>query len=176
MSREHPRAHRRDDGARRDLRSKAIQRAAGRLTGTQTLLRGLLLVWCIDTTTACVGPSCDHEGQAPQRYAGGRTNESRSFYESSSFEGPFLYFPSGRTYRLEHGLSERPADYSVVLSFAEYPLENGAGFAESAGNQAIVEGLTDEYIEVRNDTCAEFFMRLSAWTAPFETVGSDAGP
>lgn len=134
------------------------------------------------TSSGCGNAACDPDGQGPQRYSGGNTNEAGSFYESSSWDGPFLYFPSGRRYRLMHGLSERPTDYGVVLSFAEYPFAGGGGVAESAGNQAIVENVTEDFVEVRNDTCAEFFLRLWARVAPFEDtpatspVAGDAGP
>ncbi len=129
-------------------------------------------------STGCLSSDCDRDGGRPQRYSGGNTNAGGSFYESSRIEGPLLYFPSGRTYRLEHGLSEVPVEYSVVVSFTEHPLEGG-GVAESAGNQAVVEDINEDYIQVRNDTCADFFMRLTARTAPFETtdesVAADGG-
>ncbi len=141
--------------------------------------RGLLIsvaaLFVALSASACVGSDCDREGDKPQRYSGGNTNAEGSFYESSSLEGPLLYFPSGRTYQLEHGLAETPVEYSVLVSFSEYPWEGG-GVAESAGNQAVVEDVNDDYIQVRNDTCAEFFMRLTARTGPFEPdTASDAG-
>jgi hypothetical protein len=124
----------------------------------------------------CVAQDCETHGATPQRYAGGRTNADRSYYETSSAEGPFLFFPAGRTYRLEHGLSETPSDYDVNLSWGEYPLRDGFGIAESAGNQAIFEAPIDErFIQVRNDTCAEFYLRVTARVAPFEQQ-TDAGP
>lgn len=127
-------------------------------------------------STGCVSVGCDRDGDRPQRYSGGATNAARSFYQTSNVDGPFLYFPPGRSYRLEHGLSEVPVDFDVDLSFDEYPLTGGGGFAESAGNQVIFEAVTDTYIEVRNDTCAEFFIRVIARVAPFEAAPSaDAG-
>ncbi len=151
------------------LRHPSADAGFGRL-----LVRCCLLGSCFASTVACVGSSCDPDGQEPQWYSGGRTNESQSAYETSTFEGPFLYFPSGRVYRLEHGLREAPSDYAVYLSFAERPLDKHAGFAESAGNQAMVEDLNEEYIEVRNDTCAEFFLRLTARIAPFDEASDGA--
>jgi hypothetical protein len=115
--------------------------------------------------------TCDPDGKAPQRFSGGTTNEARTSYESSTWDGPFLFFPSGRTYRLEHGLGQTPASYHVYLSFAEFPFR-GSGVAESAGNQAIVEAINDEYVEVRNDTCAEYFLRLTATTSEAASMGS----
>jgi hypothetical protein len=138
------------------------------------LLFGAVAAIALLTSIGCVGSRCDREGQAPQRFEGGRTNSDGSFYESSGLEGPFLFFPSGRTYHLVHGLSEAPAEFNVFLSFAEHPLETGAGIAPSAGNQSIIEDVNDQYIELRNDTCAEVFVRLTARTAPFGAGGGEA--
>lgn len=122
--------------------------------------------------SGCVGQTCDTHGEAPQRYSGGRTNRDRSFYETSNSNGPFLFFPAGRTYRFEHGLSETPAEYHAVMAWFEYPLES-AGISESAGNQAMFELIDEKAIEVRNDTCADLYLRLWARVAPFELP--DAG-
>jgi hypothetical protein len=126
---------------------------------------------------ACAGGQCDRDGQTPQTFRDGHTNAARTFYESSSSEGPFLFFPSGRTYRFVHGLSEQPAVFGAFLAFSESPLEDGSGFAHAAGNEVIYERIGDDFVEIRNDTCAELFVRLWASVAPFEAVNidSDAG-
>ena len=36
----------------------------------------------------------------------------------------------------------------------------------SAGNQALIECVTDKYIVISNDTCAEFWVRLIAELGP----------
>jgi hypothetical protein len=85
----------------------------------------------------------------------------------------FLSFPPGRRYRFVHGLSETPGHYHAYLAFSEFPLRSGSGFAETAGNQAMFKAVTEEHVEVRNDTCADFFIRFYAAVGPFSE--SDAG-
>ena len=110
-------------------------------------------------------------------FRGGTTSADRTYYETSRYDGPFLHFPAGRRYDLPHGLSEPPAEFHVYLSFTAEPLPDGqpgAGVAESAGNQAVVERIDDEILQVRNDTCAEFFMRLVARTGSPQERTADA--
>jgi hypothetical protein len=140
---------------------------------TRQIRRALLGVALSWGAQGCLGQACDTHGQDVQLYTGGRTNPDRSAYESSSSEGPFLFFPAGRHYRFEHNLSEAPFDYGVVLSWAEAPFESGNGIAESAGNHAIVERFDERFIEVRADTCADLYMRLWARVAPFKTTSND---
>lgn len=78
-----------------------------------------------------------------------------------------LHFPQGRTYDLVHGLGYTPTDVNIFLSFRERLTESGDkddktepnNVAQSAGNQAVIELWNDEVIRVRNDTCAEFYLR-----------------
>ncbi|HEX2734609.1 MAG TPA: hypothetical protein VHM70_23555 [Polyangiaceae bacterium] len=123
-------------------------------------------------SAGCVSQVCNTDGQDPQRYSGGHTNAAKTFYESSPASGPFLYFPVGRTYQLEHGLSEMPSDYHAFLAFEEAPLEHKEGFAQAAGNEVMFEVVNDRIIQVRNDTCAELYLRVVATVAPFEGAPS----
>lgn len=147
------------------------QQASTELLDCASLARpcpSVTLARCLGGTLAaalsmsCVGETCYPEGDPPQRYSGGITSDDRTFYQSSSVEGPYLFFPSGRTYQLEHGLRGTPDDYNMELSFSEFPFESGSGAGKPAGNLTMVEAINDDYIEVRNDTCAEYFLRLTA--------------
>lgn len=117
-------------------------------------------------STGCVS-ECERDGRTPQVYRDGLTSSDGSFYQTAPLDGTYLFFPPGRVYNLEHGLGEVPAEYHVWLAFVPDPLANGergAGTSESAGNQAVVELVDDEILQVRNDTCAEFFVRVVART------------
>jgi hypothetical protein len=100
-------------------------------------------------------------------YTDGNTNSSRTLYETARPDEEMLHFPQGRTYRLYHGFGYRPADLTVFLSFRPRLTSSGDkedktnpnNVSESAGNQAVIEAWTENYIQVRNDTCAEFYMR-----------------
>jgi hypothetical protein len=121
---------------------------------------------------ACLDNQCDQIDDEPVRYTDGHTNAERTFYQSSTRNEPHLRFPAARHFHLEHGLREAPARVDVWVSF------NPTGRPESkaAGDQAWVT-VTDDHIEIRNKTCADFFLRVEASTEPgagVETQGPDA--
>jgi hypothetical protein len=157
------------------------------LLGPALLLGPLLL------TSACLEPQCDRHNGAPVEYRGGNTLGDGQYYETGSLEDPFLYFPAGRSYELVHGLRQAPSEMHAYLAFAECPLSKsvrtpgrkprcepvdaesgGGGFSESAGNETLFEVRDDRVILVRNDTCAEFYLRVVATTSP-TAAASDAG-
>jgi hypothetical protein len=108
--------------------------------------------------TGC-GATCDRRPNVePTRYVEGSTDLEEGFYETSPWDGPYLFFPKGRTYLLVHGLGARPRDVRTWLSFQEEPIDTAPG----AGNQVLVEGVTDEHIQIRNDTCSDVCLRVTA--------------
>jgi hypothetical protein len=119
--------------------------------------------------TAC-GTTCDRGDVNEQiRFEGGNVNPSGTVYETSGWDGPLLHFPTGRRYELVHHLRSLPEFVNTYVAFEERP-EN---LSESAGNQVVIERVDDVAVVVRNDTCAEFFLRVVAGTSG-ETL--DAGP
>ena len=107
-------------------------------------------------------------------YRGGSANESRTIYQSGEVDEEMLHFPQGRIYDFEHGLGARPVSVDIFLSFSEQLTESGDtdnktrpnNVAPSAGNQAVIELWDEEIIRVRNDTCAEFYLRIVATADP----------
>lgn len=143
-------------------------------------------------TGGCLDGECERHDSDPLEYRGGNTLAGE-YYETGTLEEPFLYFPAGRMYELVHGLGEAPTELHAYLAFAECPLSSsvrnpggaprcepvdaesgGGGFAEAAGNQALFEVRDDRVVLVRNDTCAEFYLRVVARTAAAATT-ADAG-
>jgi hypothetical protein len=120
-------------------------------------------------TTGCLDNRCEQINKEPVRYTDGHTNAARTFYQSSTPDEPLLRFPAARNFHMEHGLGEKPVDVSVFLSF-----EADANKRQSlaAGDEALLT-LTDDYIEVLNNTCSDFFIRVTAWRQPPETLASD---
>jgi hypothetical protein len=134
---------------------------------------------------ACLEEQCDRHSGDPLVYRGGNTSENGEYYETNALDEPFLHFPTGRSYELVHGLGSRPAAFHAYLAFAECPLSKsvrnpggtpsceaidaesgGSGFAEGSGNEAIFQVRDDDVLVVRNDTCAEFYLRVVATTIP----------
>lgn len=126
---------------------------------------------------AC-GASCPRESEENARpFRGGRTTADGTYYETNAWNEKFVDFPAGRRLALVHGLREMPITLTSYLAFKENPLpENGRGFvSESAGNQVLIEGVDDESIRVRNDTCEDFWLRLAASTVPAPDGSGGAG-
>lgn len=109
---------------------------------------------------------CQVSGQPVITYEGGKT--SPGYYETSSWNDEWLYFPQGRTYRIAHGLGTDQYTVQLYLAFQPRPLDAG-GSAPSAGNLGIVEKADAHAFQIRNDTCAELYVRAVAMT------GSNAG-
>lgn len=130
--------------------------------------RALWLV-AVGSTTAlgCVRSPCERDDGHAVPYEGGQTDPSRTYYETSPPQGPWLRFTSGTRLRLAHRLRATPRDWQAYLSFEEFPQQ----IAENAGSQVAVEFAEDpEYIEIVNDTCGDFFIRFTAWLSPLDAL------
>jgi len=106
---------------------------------------------------------CDKENEdAARDYTGGTISASCTRYETGGFDDDYLIFPAGRRWRIRHGLGQTPSLVQSYLGFVKHPLPDAGNgnTAESAGNQVIIEDMDDEFVQVRNDTCEEFWLRL----------------
>ena len=110
-------------------------------------------------------PSCDcgrESGDPPVTYAGGVTELNH--YESSGLYETWLHFPAGRRYRLLHDLPAAPDLVLVYLAFREDPLreDEPGNITASSGNAALVEAVREDHVQIRNDTCSEYYVRVVA--------------
>jgi len=117
--------------------------------------------------------SCDIGSGEPIRFAGGEL--IGGFYQTSAWQGPLLYFPGDRRFDIAHGLGTRDIDVNVYLSFEERGTAEGkVKAAPAAGNQAVIEHVDEERVRVHNDSCAEFYLRLTAEArSPVADAGAD---
>jgi hypothetical protein len=121
---------------------------------------------------ACLDNQCDQIDDSPTRYTGGHTNPSRTVYQTSAEGETYLRFPAARNFHLVHGLRDVPVAYDVWVSFNQ----DGQPESKAAGDQAWVY-VTDEYVGIRNKTCADVFLRVVAWTeAPEADTSSEQEP
>lgn len=114
--------------------------------------------------------TCDTGGQKAIEFNGGNSYPAEGFYETSKPFGEYLHFPAGRRFDLMHGLGVAPVNVSGFLSFERNPGgesdddnaddDNTGNFAAAAGNQLVVECIDDVRVRVRNDTCAEGYLRV----------------
>jgi hypothetical protein len=112
------------------------------------------MVFVAFATTGC---GCVREHGDPIPYADGATVGNE--YASSPIAGPWLPFPGGRRYRLLHDLGRAPTEVTAYLSF---DAEGRGNFSTATGNSALFTQVTDSYVAVYNDSCADFFLRVVA--------------
>lgn len=131
-----------------------------------SLALGLLFAigGCIDAA------ACDtsDDGNPPIAYEGGTTTEDGLYY-SSPWNGGWLHFPGGKRYDLVHNLGFQPQEVGIFLSFSENGVGNdgqGSSAAPSAGNSSPVQLVNDEIVRIKNDTCSEFWVRVTASGKP----------
>lgn len=115
--------------------------------------------------------SCKTGGQTPIEYRGGESSSTTLSYETSGVSGEYLHFPAGRRFDLIHELGLPPFQVQSYVSFQRLPAEpdqhdNTGNYAEAAGNQVVIECQDSERIRVRNDTCAELYLRVVAQANP----------
>lgn len=127
-----------------------------------------MLVVCLTAILALSATgcgTCDTGGQQPIEFKGGKPFPAEGFYETSDAFGEYLHFPGGRRFDLIHELGVAPHSVQGFLSFERVPGEgsgddNTGNFAAAAGNQLVTECMDEERVRVRNDTCAETYLRV----------------
>jgi hypothetical protein len=123
-------------------------------------LLAALIVLAPALAWSCSTPCETTESDPAVEFHGGK-RVSDTMYETSAWDGDFLHFPPGRRFKLFHELGQAPSVQSYV-AFTERPLATENNVSESAGNQVLIEAATAEYVQVRNDTCAEYYLRVVA--------------
>lgn len=125
--------------------------------------------------TAC-GSQCDrHPDEPPVVYTGGAVDQA-GYYRTSPWSGPWLDFPPGRTYRVEHHLGGIPSEVVYYFAFNPHPVPDsgtGAGFVLGAGNQGTIQAIRSDYVDIRNDTCSEVYLLVVL--GPPGVESADAG-
>jgi len=104
--------------------------------------------------------SCDNNPQdnPPEVYTAGIGNPATETYESSSNTEPPLPFPGGKQYFLVHHLGFTPAEVEITFGSAD----NGTDLNPCAGNTCVHPCINSELIWIRNDSCADFLVRVVA--------------
>lgn len=114
------------------------------------------LAMLVAGTNGC-SPSCDiSDDVTPKVFYDGLAKDG--VYASSSSQGPLLHFPGGEQIQLVHHLGFTPATASVYFAFTQFDER----FAPCAGNSCEIRCMDDQIIWVKNDTCTEFWIFVTA--------------
>jgi hypothetical protein len=149
-------------------------------------MRFLTVAMLLTSLLPGCGSQCDrHPTEPPVVFEDGVTDHSAHVYMSGTnandpWDGPFLHFPPGRTLRFVHRLGGEPRSIQFWFSFNPHPLtsSNGAGATSgtvpAAGNQATLQEVTPNHVDVRNDTCSEVYLFVRLAEPVFEST-TDGG-
>ncbi|MBW2461463.1 MAG: hypothetical protein JRH11_07440 [Deltaproteobacteria bacterium] len=100
-------------------------------------------------------PQVIEVGPADYPPSAGTTNDDS--WQSVGWLGdPWLRYSGQATLIMEHELGREPSSVLVYLSFEE----DGSGAALTAGDTARIVSVDDSFVTIRNDTNADFFLRL----------------
>lgn len=111
--------------------------------------------------------TCDRSPEANPEiaYTGGVTTGGA--YTSAAADGELLQFDGGARFALQHGLGAAPAWVEIWLSFDRYGTSaDGGKIAQAAGNQAVITGLDGDAIHIANDSCAPYYVMVTAGLGP----------
>src|SRR5688572_396437 len=96
----------------------AARRSSLRLLLARAACASALLGLCV-ANVACDTSRGASDNDSPIEFHGGRLDASGTFYETASWSGPYLFFPSGRKIDIFHGLGTDQLIPTAYLSFAE---------------------------------------------------------
>jgi hypothetical protein len=83
------------------------------------------------------------------------------YYETSGADGEHLDFSGGARFCIYHGLGRRPFRVEPWVSFSRYGISQG-NEAKAAGNMLEILHVDACVIIVRNDSCGDYYLRMTA--------------
>lgn len=154
-----------------------------RLRTTRAPLTGGLLLFALlalsGASTGCdvitsVGPkSCDRSEKANPVVTYSDGTVDGGIYMSSPWDSNLLFFPGGMQIRLEHKLGAWPRSIHTYLGFSENGVKGGP-LSEGTGNSAEIVSVDEQAILVKNDTCADFWLLVTAEAGDAQPSSSSA--
>ena len=140
----------------------------------------LLVVLGAGASVFACAPACDTSDEAnpPTLHEAGTA--VNGFYTSSSSHGDLLSFPGGKRYDLVHHLGFEPIQVQLYWAFSEGGIgtdtqkPDKSSLTPASGNSAVIQLKNDQYIRVKNDSCAEFWLLVVASGDPREMDGGGA--
>lgn len=115
----------------------------------------------------CYGRNCDPSFETYGDEPGEGRMLTEDIWESSPRDGTWLWFPRQRYYSFTLPLSGRAPELVLpYLSAQPEPIKTGADFTLGGGNLALVHNPLPNRVDIRNDTCSDYYLRLVVITTP----------
>jgi hypothetical protein len=161
----------------------------GLTLGNAAMLTGLLITTLLSCSGCSSISSCNRDEEHVDVYDG-YVNADRTIFSSVDPDRlevndggadhalpSFDYFPANRILTFHIGLVGYPTTITPTLSFSP---DGDATVAPCAGNQCLIRKRSKDQIVLRNDTCSEFWVWLTASTSatPFHPLtegGAEGG-
>lgn len=132
----------------------------------------LALIGIVASSGCAAAAACNTSDEDnPDKYTQGTVEGG--IFMSSPYDGPFLSFPGGKQYDLVHKLGCLPRSIEIWVSFDQGGTAGNNRMAPSAGNMSEVLEVTTDHIRIKNSTCSDLFVLVSATCGTQGT--SDAG-
>jgi hypothetical protein len=132
----------------------------------------------------CYGRNCQGDTQTYGAEPGQGHMLDDNTWESNDQREPYIPFPRQRIIVFDiRALGGRtPAIVLPYIAPAPDPYENGNNASPGGGNLSEILNPSANHVELKNDTCSDYYLRLVVWAPPVPPVapldagtGGDAG-
>ena len=168
-------------------RCEADAREPNRPSLRRVLALGAL--WVSISAGALAAPGCyGRNCEGGLEFYGAETEQGRmvdeNTWESGPMDGAWLPYPRQRAYIFDIRALGGRTPYSVepYISASPEPMKNGGNATVGSGNLALLANVSPNRVDIRNDSCSDFYLRLVVHVRPQEPAlppeddgGADAG-
>ncbi|MBX3218874.1 MAG: hypothetical protein KF795_00050 [Labilithrix sp.] len=158
--------------------------SAPREANAPSLRRVLALgaVWASISAAALIAPGCyGRNCEGGTEVFGVDAGEGRMIdenrWESGPMDGTWLWFPRQRYYIFDvRAFGGRvPFNPTAFLSASSNPATNGGNMTSGSGNLTLFRSMSANRIDIQNDSCSDYYLRLVVDLPPLPPVLPDDG-
>ncbi|MBX3263503.1 MAG: hypothetical protein KF782_27780 [Labilithrix sp.] len=146
-------------------------------------------LWAAISAAALAAPGCyGRNCEGGLEVYGANEGEGRMIdedtWESGPMNGTWLWFPRQRTYLFDLRVLGGRVPYSVepYIAASPDPMTVGPNGTIGSGNLALLSNVSANRVDVRNDSCSDYYLRLVVKVEPMPPAlpaddggGADAG-
>lgn len=135
------------------------------------------LTWVFCFAHGCTDLRCEGSYVAYGRGENEGAAVGPTSWESTPFEGKWLDFSHERliTFELQEKVGNRRIiSVTPYISASDIPSQNNGNFTVASGNLAVIQVVAPGWFTVRNDTCADYYVRVVVELEPEAPVTANA--
>ena len=145
---------------------------------TALVLLWVIVMIAVAAASGCYGRNCEGEVTYFGRNLGEGRMANADEWESMPYDSKWLPFPRQRVWGLvmkDMGL-RTPFKIDVSLSAQENPIAENGNFVPGGGNLTEISGVGPGTMTVKNGTCADYYLRVTAEARPVPTGATPSTP